>query len=121
MPELWEPTGRRISATSWSFLAATGIPASGRSGSAGRLIPRLGTRDPLLAGLALAASGTAWFGGSARTALGDRTASGPAFRSATTAGYDHAFLIAGALIALSAAAAAIFLRPRTTAVPRDDA
>jgi hypothetical protein len=57
----------------------------------------------------------------ANTATRDRAASGPAIPSAVTAGYDHAFLVAGALIAVSAAATTAFLRPRTTAVPYNDA
>jgi hypothetical protein len=52
----------------------------------------------------------------ANTVTRNRAMTGPASPAAITAGYDRAFFVAGAVIAVSAVAAAVFL-PRTSPPP----
>jgi uncharacterized membrane-anchored protein len=49
----------------------------------------------------------------AGTVTRNRTAAGQALPSAITVGYDRAFLVAGVLIAISAAAVLVLFRKRT--------
>ena len=52
----YSPVGTGLAFVPFSLGVIVGTMA------AGRLVPRLGTRDPLLAGLVMAAGGIAWFG-----------------------------------------------------------